>query len=189
MDDYDKLTPEEREKKDREDRERERQEQATLPYSWTQELSDVDVTVPVPPGTRGRDLVVEIKKKRLSVGLKGQPKILEGELCKEIKVEDSTWTLEDNKLVLIHLEKLNKQTWWENVLTHHPKIDTTKIVPPNSSLSELDGETRGMVEKMMYDNQQKQMGKPTSDEQKKAEALAKFQAAHPELDFSNAKIS
>ena len=51
------------------------------------------MTVPVPPGTRGRDLVVEIKKKRLSVGLKGQPKILEGELCKEIKVEDSTWTL------------------------------------------------------------------------------------------------
>lgn len=56
------------------------------------------MTVPVPPGTRGRDLVVEIKKKRLSVGLKGQPKILEGELCKEIKVEDSTWTLGGNML-------------------------------------------------------------------------------------------
>src|ERR1700761_9212876 len=49
--------------------------------------------------------------------------------------------LEDNKIVLIHLEKLN-HNWWENVLTHHPKIDTRKIEPKDSKLSDLDGETR-----------------------------------------------
>lgn len=51
---------------------------------------------------------------------------------------------EDQESVLIHLEKLNKQQWWENVLTHHPKIDTTKIQPENSQLSDLDGETRSV---------------------------------------------
>lgn len=67
---------------------------AALPYKWTQLLGEVDIHVPLPQGTRGRDLSVVIQKKRLSVGLKGsQDKILEGELCKEIKVEDSTWTL------------------------------------------------------------------------------------------------
>jgi hypothetical protein len=52
------------------------------------------------------------------------------------------YTLEDNQAVLVHLEKLNQQQWWENVLTHHPKIDTRKIEPGNSKLSDLDGETR-----------------------------------------------
>jgi len=188
-DDYDSLSTEEREIRDKQDRVREIAEQAALPYKWTQELAEVDITVPVPKGTRGRDLVVVIQKKKLSVGLKGQDKILDGELCQEIKMEDSTWTLEDNESVLIHLEKINQQQWWENVLTHHPKIDTRKIEPGNSKLSDLDGETRGMVEKMMFDNQQKQMGKPTSDELKKQEALRKFQEAHPEMDFSNAKFS
>ncbi|CAE6421759.1 hypothetical protein ACGC1H_001835 [Rhizoctonia solani] len=186
---YDEMTPEEREVKDAELRAKEAAEQATLPYQWKQELGDLDLVVPLPKGTRARDLVVKIAKKRLSAGLKGKEPILEGELCQEIKMEESTWTVEDQQSLHIHLEKVNKWQWWENVLTHHPKLDTRKITPNNSKLSDLDGETRGMVEKMMYDNQQKQMGKPTSDEQKKMEALKKFQAAHPELDFSNAKIS
>ena len=49
---------------------------------------------------------------------------------------------EDQESILIHLEKFNQQQWWENVLTHHPKLDTTKIQPENSKLSDLDGETR-----------------------------------------------
>jgi hypothetical protein len=130
-----------------------------LPYTWRQELGEVDLVVPVPKGTRARDLIIVIAKKKLSVGLKGKDKILDGELCQEVKLEESTWTvggydinwwmlyltwivIEDQEAVHIHLEKLNKQQWWENVLTHHPKIDVRKIQPENSKLSDLDGETR-----------------------------------------------
>ncbi|CAH7686568.1 HSP20-like chaperone [Phakopsora pachyrhizi] len=185
---YDALSPEERKAHDERESKREQEEQAALPFNWKQTLQDVSLVIPVPPGTKSRDLVVEIKKKTLKVCLKGKEPILEGDLCKDVKVEDSTWCLVDNKVINLHLEKVNQMTWWENVLTHHPKIDTTKINPENSKLSELDGETRAMVEKMMFDNQQKQLGKPTSDEQKKLGMLEKFKAAHPEMDFSNAKI-
>ncbi|GJN91903.1 hypothetical protein Rhopal_004928-T1 [Rhodotorula paludigena] len=167
---------------DAQNAEREKREQEALPYRWRQTLQDLTVVVPVPPGTRGKQLDVSLQKRAIRVGLKGQEPILAGELAKEIRVDDSTWTLDDSREVTISLEKADQQTWWAHVVTSAPKIDTTKITPENSKLSDLDGETRAMVEKMM------QMGKPSSDELKKQEMLRKFQEQHPEMDFSKAKI-
>ena len=74
-----------------------------LPYSWTQELGEVDITIPVPQGTRGKDLAIVIQKKKLSVGLKGHEPIMVGDLCKEIKVEDSTWTVRESLFVWVSI--------------------------------------------------------------------------------------
>ncbi|GAK64466.1 nuclear movement protein nudC [Moesziomyces antarcticus] len=186
---YEALSPEQQKQHDAAERAREAAEQAELPYTWKQQLDAVEVSVPVPSGTKGRDLVVELKKRKIKVALKGKDAILEGELAKDIKEDDSTWTIEDGNLVEIHLEKMNKNEWWPNVVSHHPRIDTTKIVPENSKLSDLDPETRAMVEKMMFDNRQKAMNRPTSDQLQQQEMLAKLAAANPNIDFSNAKFN
>ncbi|KAF4307422.1 hypothetical protein SLS57_011524 [Botryosphaeria dothidea] len=185
-------TPSEREKQDREARAKEAAEQAALPYKWSQTVQDVDITATIPANLKARDLNVVISKTKLKVQVKGQDPIIDGDLSKPVHVDESTWTLEtvpDGKEIAIHLDKVNKMEWWENVIAGAPKIDTSKITPESSKLSDLDGETRSMVEKMMWDQRQKEMGKPTSDEQKKEEILAKFKEQHPEMDFSNAQIS
>jgi len=169
-------------------RAREAAEQAALPYKWNQTLEYVDIFIPVPQGTRARDLSITITKTKLSVALKGKDPIIAGDLSKNIKVDESTWSLEDQKEISMRLEKKNQMEWWPHVVTSAPKLDVTKIQPENSKLSDLDGETRAMVEKMMFDQRQKEMGKPTSDERKKRDMLANFQAQHPEMDFSGAKM-
>ncbi|XP_062228541.1 protein BOBBER 1-like [Phragmites australis] len=158
-------------------------------YSWTQQLPEVNITVPVPQGTKSRFVVCEIKKDHLKVGLKGQSPIIDGELYKPIKVDDCFWSIEDGKSLSILLTKHNQMEWWKSVIKGDPEVDTQKVEPENSKLSDLDPETRQTVEKMMFDQRQKQMGLPTSDEMQKQEILKKFMAEHPEMDFSGAKIA
>lgn len=160
-------------------------------YVWTQTLSEVNITVPVPENTRARDLNVSIAKKHLKVGLRSQPGtwIIDAPLTKPIIMEESFWTVEDGNRLVINLQKVNQMEWWDGVCQGDPTIDVRDIQPESSSLNDLDGETRKTVEKMMYDQRQKAMGLPTSDEQEKLGLLEKFKQQHPELDFSNAKIS
>jgi len=187
----DSPPPEEQKKLDAEAKAKEDAEQARLPYKWSQTIKDVDITIPIPANLKGRDLNVKFTKTKLFAAIKGQDAFIDGDLPHPIIPDESTWTLESTsnaKELSIHLDKSNKLEWWPHVVTTAPKIDVSKITPENSSLSDLDGDTRQMVEKMMFDQRQKEMGKPTSDEQKKMDILKKFQADHPEMDFSNAKI-
>merc|ERR1719436_1362677 len=78
------------------------------------------------------------------------------------------WHLDDNKVVL-SLEK-QRETWWKCVLEGDPEIDTTKG-ESTRSMEEYDGETQGAIRKIMFDQNQKIMGKPNSDQIRTAEVM------------------
>jgi hypothetical protein len=90
---YDALSPAEQAAHDASQREKEAQEQAALPYRWTQALDHVALNFPVEQGTKAKTLDIKIKKKSLSIAQKGGEVLLEGEFPKEVKLEDSVWSL------------------------------------------------------------------------------------------------
>ncbi|KAI3992496.1 hypothetical protein MKX01_022587 [Papaver californicum] len=134
-------------------------------HSWTQSLQDVTITVPEPEGTKSRFVSCEIKKNHL-------------------KVDDCFWSIEDSKVISVLLTKQNQKDWWKYLVQGEPEIDTQKVEPETSKLSDLDPETRSAVEKMMFDQRQKSMGLPTSEETQQQEMMKKFMAQHPDMDFS-----
>jgi len=165
-------------------------------YSWTQTLQELQVVftaenLGLAAGLplRSRDLTVDVKKKHLTISLKGKEPLVDAELHKDVKTAEVIWTVEDSKKLVLTLDKVNQMEWWKCVVVGDPEINTRKVEPENSSLSDLDGDTRQTVEKMMYDQRQKAAGKPTSDEQKKEDMLKQFMGQHPEMDFSKCKFN
>jgi len=161
-------------------------------YMFTQSLQDISLSVFIPEGTKAKDLIVEYGSKKLKVQVKGQDPIINGELPEKILTEETLWTIETvdgARVCSITLDKSDKMKWWDCIVIGEPKLNTKKIEPENSKLSDLDGDTRQTVEKMMFDQQQKQKGLPSSDEMEKQNKMKAFMDAHPEMDFSKAKFS
>merc|ERR1712039_905784 len=137
-------------------------------YYWSQSLKEVTLEVQVDEGARAKDVSVNVTATRLLVKCKGRT-ILEGKLHEKVTVDETMWHLEENDQLVMSLEKV-RETWWKCVLDGDPEIDTTKV-ESTRSMEEYDGETQGAIRKIMFDQNQKIMGKPNSDQIRTAEVM------------------
>ncbi|CAM9247338.1 unnamed protein product [Choristocarpus tenellus] len=99
-------------------------------YVWTQTLQELSISVPVPEGIKSRDIVCDITKSKLRVGVRGKEMLIDGDMYNKVKVDDSFWTLEDGnegKEISIALQKENQMEWWKCVIKGDPEINTSKV--------------------------------------------------------------
>jgi len=164
-------------------------------YKWSQTLKELNLSSEIDEKYTAKQVKVTFTKNHLKIVLGGQV-FVDADLFKEIKVSNCNWTLDsetgklkNTKSLAIYIEKSNQMEWWDCVCIGDPTIDPKTIVPENSKLDDLDSDTRVTVEKMMFDQRQKQLGLPSSDDLQKRSQLSKFMAAHPEMDFSKTKFS
>ncbi|ORC91011.1 nuclear movement protein [Trypanosoma theileri] len=149
-------------------------------YSFGQNDAEVIITVPLPEGTTGKMLSVQILTSKISVGIKGKEPLISGELYKPVKASECTWCIEDKKTLVITLVKTNLQyeEWWPCVTIGERQIDMKTFKPPSKHVSELDETAQSTIAKMMFDQRQKMQNLPTSDELKLMEMMRDGKGPH-----------
>lgn len=155
-------------------------------YTWEQTLHDVTLAVPVPADTRARDVVCVIKKDQLTLKLRGaKESLIEGrfpcdarngtEVWETVRVDDSTWSVgklaDGSPVINVYLEK-SRESWWKSAIDGDAEIDTTKV-DSTRCMYDYDGETQGAIRKILFDEDQKRKGLPTSDELQSEDMLRK----------------
>lgn len=92
--------------------------------SWAQTIDEVFIEVHVPKGTKGREIICEIRPKSIKFILKGK-EVFKGDLFGTVLADESTWVLEDNELVRIILVKSGRDAanCWHSLLAHEYSAD------------------------------------------------------------------
>ena len=141
-------------------------------YKWSQSHNEVEVQVDLPPGTKAKQLNIVMRPKNLKIQIKGEDKpLVDGELDNKIKPDDSFWTIEDGQRLILTFVKAT-ETIWKTVILGDKEIDTKKV-DNSKNLSDFDEETQGHLRKVLYEQNRKNRGLPTTEEEKQAELMKK----------------
>ncbi|KAB5543358.1 hypothetical protein PHYPO_G00078160 [Pangasianodon hypophthalmus] len=144
-------------------------------YSWSQDYSDVEVRVFVPPSiVKGRQVSVSLQVGGVRVAVKegaSEKVLMEGEFTHKINAENSLWSLEPGHCVLLSLSKCG-EVWWTAVLKGEQEIDVNQI-NRERSMATVGEEEHAVLDRLTFDYQQKLQGKPQSHELKVHDMLKK----------------
>lgn len=170
-------------------------------YSWNQTHDEIEVNIKVPnfidkanqikvdfkqtplPWMKVKFLEINAGKAGAAASKNSSPKssenenlknsfYLDGELHGPINKEDSTWSFDKtSKNLNISLAK-NSTLWWDRVRPDDKPIDMAKVncIRP---MSDMSIEEQATINKLRYDQQQKRIGKASSEQERTLEALRK----------------
>eukprot|EP01128_Nolandella_sp_AFSM9_P009439 TRINITY_DN603_c0_g1_i1.p1 TRINITY_DN603_c0_g1~~TRINITY_DN603_c0_g1_i1.p1 ORF type:complete len:201 (+),score=55.31 TRINITY_DN603_c0_g1_i1:88-603(+) len=100
-------------------------------YSWDQWEDHLVVTKKFGEGTRGRDIVCEIKKDYIKFGKKGQELLIDGPLYQQIILDESTWVIQEGTVEITLKKSPSKvkegQIWWPHIVPGGPETNVKDI--------------------------------------------------------------
>ncbi|XP_051973462.1 nudC domain-containing protein 3-like [Xyrauchen texanus] len=144
-------------------------------YTWSQDYTDVEIRVHVQANiVKGRQVSVDLQPGRVRVAANEgglQRVLMEGEFTHKINTENSLWSLEPGRCVVLSLSKTG-EVWWNAVLKGETEIDVNQI-NRERSMATVDEEEHAVLDRLSFDYHQKLQGKPQSHEMKVHEMLKK----------------
>ena len=135
----------------------------TEKYKWSQELYEVIVQIDLPPKSNSKSVKVQMDIKHLKVvNLITKEEIINGELFGKISTDDSFWNIEDGNKLILTLTK-SSEIIWITIIVGDKEIDP-KNVDNSKRLDKFDEETLGHLYKVLYEQNRKLNGLPTTEE-------------------------
>ncbi|VDM16023.1 unnamed protein product [Hydatigera taeniaeformis] len=136
-------------------------------YSWSQKILEIDIHVKIPERIKtARQLNVKVDRRHILIEEKGSAEpIIDLDLLKDIKTESAQWSFEVNEhLLTLSLDKV-EEYWWEAAFVGEEKINVQEI-DCSRPIHELDDEAQGKIAQLLFDQEQKRRGLPTTEEQR-----------------------
>jgi len=139
-------------------------------YNWSQGVGDVTIQFALKEKINKKMLKVDMTVNHLKIEIKGMDKpLIDDDFCEKIIPDDSNWSLEDGQSIIFFLEKAT-EIIWKSAFKGGKEIDT-KTVDNSKRIDEFDSETQAALNKIVYEQNRKRNGLPTTEEEKKLEAL------------------
>lgn len=150
---------------------------------------DVTIIIALDPPAGAKEMDVQLSPSHLKVRRRASPPgeyIIDAAFTKAHRLDDSNWWIDDKKTLTVLLQKIKRSEWWMSVFQGHKEISWDQLQPEHPTYAEdLDGESQALVKKMMFDNQQRQRGLPTTDDLEKQALFKQFKEANPDFDMNS----
>jgi len=139
-------------------------------YNWSQGVNDVTIQFNLPKAISKKMLTVDMTVTHLKIIIKDMENpLIDADFCEKIKPDDSNWTIEDGQSLIFFLEKAS-EVIWKSAFKGGKEIDT-KTVDNSKRIEDFDSETQAALNKIVYEQNRKRNGLPTTEEEKKLNAL------------------
>ena len=139
-------------------------------YNWSQGVGDVTIQFALKQKINKKMLKVDMTVNHLKIVIQGMDKpLIDDDFCEKIIPDDSNWSIEDGQSIIFFLEKAT-EIIWKSAFKGGKEIDT-KTVDNSKRIDEFYSETQAALNKIVYEQNRKRNGLPTTEEEKKLEAL------------------